>query len=189
MRIVQVGVYGGSFNPPHVAHVLGAAYVLSCTEVSELLIVPVCHHAFSKDLAPFEDRVAMAELALGWLPGVRVSGIEAELPRPSYSLNTLTELARRHPDWQLRFVIGSDVLHERDKWHDFEGIAKLAPLLVLGRAGFEHPEAPAAILPDVSSTRIRELLGQPSSPSRDAELSRFVPRRVLDYVEAHGLYR
>lgn len=186
---MRVAVYGGSFNPPHVAHVLSAAYLTAFFELDKVLCVPVFEHAFSKDLAPFEDRAGLAELALGWLPGVEISRIEASLPRPSYTLETLRELARVHPDWQLRLVIGSDVLFERDKWRGFDEIEKLAPPIVLGRVGFAHPDAPLAVLPDVSSTHVRELLRRPPSPETERELGALVPPSVLAYVREHGLYR
>jgi nicotinate-nucleotide adenylyltransferase len=184
----RVAVFGGSFNPPHVAHVLAVSYVLACFEVERVLVVPVFDHAFDKDLAPFDRRFELARIAFAWLPGVEVSRIEERLPTPSYTLQTLERLAEEHPHWALRLVVGSDVLHERDKWRSFERIEELAPPLVLGRAGFPHPSAPPAVLPEVSSTHVRALL-RASGNSATSELEALVPRRVLLHVRAHGLYR
>lgn len=185
---VRVAVFGGSFDPPHVAHVLAVSYVLACHELERVVVVPVFEHAFDKDLAPFEHRYELARRAFAWLPGVEVSRIEERLPKPSYTLQTLETLAAENPHFGLRLVVGSDVLHERHNWRSFERIEAIAPLLVLGRAGFPHPDAPPALLPDVSSTRVRELL---SSGSEDAsrELASLLPRRVLAYIREHGLYR
>ena len=180
-----VAFYGGSFNPPHVAHVLACAYLLSATEVERVLVVPVYRHAFDKPLAPFEHRVEMCRRAVGWLPGVEVSDVESGLATPSLTLRTLEHLAGQHPDWSLRLVIGSDVLFEARKWHAFDQICQLAPPLVLGRVGFPHPEAPVAVLPEVSSTRIRELAAE----GAHRELGYLLPRSVLEYVEQHELYR
>jgi nicotinate-nucleotide adenylyltransferase len=185
---MDVAFYGGSFNPPHVAHVLAASYVLSTGTFQRLLVVPVHAHALDKQLAPFEDRAAMCELAIGWLPGVEVSRIERELPLPSRTLYTLQALKERHPSWVMRLVIGADVLLETQKWHAFERVAELAPPLVLGRAGVSHPAAPPALLPDVSSTRVRELLLRRTEGDAASELARLVPRAVLEYVDAHRLY-
>jgi len=113
---------------------------------------------------------------------------ESELPLPSRTLYTLKALKERHPDWAMRLVIGADVLLETQKWHAFERVAELAPPLILGRAGVRHPEAPPAILPDVSSTRVRELLLRRSEPEASRELERVVPRAVLEYIREHGLY-
>ncbi|MBK7579138.1 MAG: nicotinate-nicotinamide nucleotide adenylyltransferase [Myxococcales bacterium] len=184
-----VAIFGGSFNPPHVAHVLAVTYTLAFGGIQELLVVPVFEHAFSKDLAPFVERVELCRLAFGWLPRVRVSAVEAELPTPSFTLQTLERLAEEHPEWALRLVIGSDVLHERDKWRAFERIERLAPPLVLGRAGFPHPSAPLALLPEVSSTEVRGLLGATANAARDIRLRALVPRDVLAYIDERGLYR
>jgi nicotinate-nucleotide adenylyltransferase len=185
---MDVAFYGGSFDPPHVAHVLAASYVLATGSFARVLVVPVAAHALDKQLVAFEHRVRMCELALGWLPGVEVSRVEQSLPLPSRTLNTLKALKAAHPDWALRLVIGADVLLETQKWHAFEQVAGLAPPLVLGRVGVAHPGAPPAILPDVSSTRVRELLARRADPGVAEELHRLVPRAVLEYIEARGLY-
>ena len=75
----RVGVFGGSFNPPHVGHVLAAAYLLSMAAVDRVLVIPVFRHPFAKTLASFEDRLAMCQLAMTWLPQVEVSDIERQL--------------------------------------------------------------------------------------------------------------
>jgi nicotinate-nucleotide adenylyltransferase len=69
---MKVACYGGSFDPPHVAHVLLAAYVLTVEAFERVLVMPVFSHAFDKQLAPFEHRLRMCELAMGWLPRVEV---------------------------------------------------------------------------------------------------------------------
>jgi nicotinate-nucleotide adenylyltransferase len=181
--VTRVAVFGGSFNPPHVAHVLAVSYVLAFSDIERVLVIPVYEHVFDKSLAPFEARVEMCQLALGWLPGVEVSRIESELPTPNYTLNTLQRLKRDHPSWELRLVVGSDVLFESHKWHAFEDVKRLAPLLLLGRVGSPHPDAPTAVLPEVSSTEIRDTL------AKGGDVSGLVPRRVLELVRARGLYR
>jgi nicotinic acid mononucleotide adenylyltransferase len=81
------------------------------------------------------------------------------------------------------------VLRETAKWHAFERISALAPPYVVARPGYHHPGSHAALLPDVSSTRIREALATPSDPSHEALLAVSVPRSVLAYIAEHGLYR
>jgi nicotinate-nucleotide adenylyltransferase len=184
----EVAVFGGSFNPPHVGHVLAVSYVRSCWGIRRVVVVPVFEHAFDKDLAEFSVRAELTRLAFEWLPEVEVSAVEETLPRPSFTLQTLTRLAADHPGWALRLVVGSDVLHERDKWRAFDRIETLAPLIVIGRAGHPHPDAPPAVLPEVSSTRVRELLRSDSSEA-NAELSALVPLRVRERIRERGLYR
>jgi nicotinate-nucleotide adenylyltransferase len=187
---MRVAVFGGSFDPPHVAHVLGAAHVLGTGQVDQVLVIPVFDHAFGKVLAPFVHRVAMTRLALSGESRAVVSTLEESLGAPSRTLRTIERLKELHPDWQLRLVVGADVLGETDKWHGFDEIVRQAPLLVLGRVGVGHPSAPAPVLPQVSSTEVRERLARTNgNAASDPELLRLVPRAVLEYIDEHGLYR
>jgi nicotinate-nucleotide adenylyltransferase len=187
---MKVAVFGGSFDPPHVGHVLAALYVLSTGNVDRVLAVPTFVHAFGKPLAPFEHRVAMTRLAFSQVSGVDVSDVESALETPSRTVRTLRALASAHPDWSLRLVVGTDVLGEKEKWLDWDEATRLAPLLVLGRAGASHPSGPPAVLPEVSSTAVRGLLhGRRGAAVNDGELARLVPRAVLEYVDREGLYR
>lgn len=131
----RVAVFGGSFNPPHVAHVLGAAFVLTTGEVDRVLIVPCFQHPFAKALAPFDDRLAMCRLAFAPLAAVEVSDVERDLGGESLTVRTLEHLATRFPDWRLRLVVGADVVAEMDRWTRPERVRALAPPLVLGRVG------------------------------------------------------
>ncbi len=112
---MRVGVYGGSFDPPHVAHVMAAAYACATGPLDRLLVVPVFAHAFNKALTPFEHRLRLCELAFEGLSAVSVCPIESELPSPSRTLTTLQALARRQPGAELRLVIGADVLKDAGK--------------------------------------------------------------------------
>ncbi len=179
-----VAVFGGSFNPPHVAHVLAVTLTLSTHEVDQVLVVPTFKHPFAKPLAPYDDRVTMCELAMGWLPKVKVSRVEEELGGDSRTLRTLEHLAATHPEWRLRLVIGADILAETSKWFGFEAIARIAPPIVLGRVGIGRNDAPEPLLPSVSSTEVRSKLAAGSSD----ELRSLVPRAVLDHIAQRGLY-
>lgn len=187
---MRVAVFGGSFDPPHVGHVLAVTYALLTQKVDEALVVPVFSHAFDKGLSPFSHRVEMARLAFAPIARTRVSTIEQTLDVPSLTIRTLEHLSREHPEWELNLLVGSDVLSETSKWTDWDKIERFAKLLVLGRIGAEHPDAPKPLLPEVSSTRIRTLLRARAADATAAEeLARSVPRSVLEYVDEHGLYR
>jgi nicotinate-nucleotide adenylyltransferase len=185
---MRLGVYGGSFNPPHVAHVLLAAYALSTGRFDRVLVIPVFAHAFDKGLAAFDHRVRMCELAFAPLAGAEVSRIESELPTPSRTLHTLQALSTRYPGAELRLLVGADVLPDASKWHAFDAIVQLAPLFVVGRAGLGAPGASSFELPNVSSTGVRALLAAGAKPGAQAEVAELVPARVLDYLREHELY-
>jgi nicotinate-nucleotide adenylyltransferase len=182
---MNVFIFGGSFDPPHVAHVLAITYVIATYEVDEVLIVPCYRHPLGKELSRFEDRVAMCERAMGWLPRTVVSRVEEQLGGESRTLRTIEHLRAENPDWSMRLVVGADILLEGKRWHGFDRISELAPLLVLGRVGVEVKGALPPVLPEISSTAIREAV----RAGRMAELAPLVPRSVLAYIERHQLYR
>jgi nicotinate-nucleotide adenylyltransferase len=178
-----LGVLGGSFDPPHVAHVMLALLGLSLGGLSRVLVVPTFIHAFQKQLSPFPARVHMCELAFAPLKNVEVSTIEAELGGVSRTLRLVKELAKRHPHEDLRLLIGSDILAERARWQDFDEIVAIAPLMVAARAGYaSHDAQLGAALPQVSSTELRAQLAGGAA-------SEFVPANVHAYALAQGLYR
>jgi nicotinate-nucleotide adenylyltransferase len=177
-------VFGGSFNPPHLAHVLAVTVVLSRFEVERVLVVPTHQHPFAKALAPYDDRVRMCELAMGWLPKVEVSRVEEELGGESKTLHTIEHLRAKHPEWELRFLMGADIVVESKKWYRFDRVAELAPLIVVGRVGVTYEGAPPPVLPAISSTEVRAMVAE----ERWEELGLLVPRKVLAHVRAGGLY-
>lgn len=189
--MAKIGLFGGSFNPPHVAHQLVALYVLESQAVDEVWLVPTYRHAFGKDLAPFADRLAMCKLAMSPLaPRASVSAIEEELAhRPGFvasrTLHLLEALTERHPEHQFRLVIGTDILAEADKWYRWDDVVRLAPPIVIGRAGHLPAGASATevAMPEVSSTEVRQRLacGKP--------VDNLLPRRVVRYIDERGLYR
>jgi nicotinate-nucleotide adenylyltransferase len=179
----ETALLGGSFNPPHVAHVMAAYWALATQGVSEVWLLPSFRHPFGKELAPFEDRVRMCELAAAPVRGLHVCTAEAELaddPLVGFTARTLEHLVARHPDRRFALVVGADLLAETSKWYRFDRVTELARLVVVGRAG--HP-GPAPELPAVSSSTIRERL------HRGEDVSALVPGRVLAYIRERSLYR
>jgi nicotinate-nucleotide adenylyltransferase len=184
-RGTSIALLGGSFNPPHVAHLMAAYWTLATQGVSEVWLLPSYVHPFGKDLAPFEDRVAMCELAARALRGVGVCRAEEELrddPLVGKTARTLEHLHAKHPTHDFALVVGADVLPETDKWYRWDRVRELARIVVVGREGFPPvPGAPS--LPAVSSTDIRARI------ARGEDVSGLVPRKVREYAEAKGLYR
>jgi nicotinate-nucleotide adenylyltransferase len=185
---MNVAILGGSFDPPHAAHLLMAAYLGTVADFDHVLIVPVFEHVFDKSLTAFEHRLRMCQLAFQNLPFVEVSPLEATLKRPNFTLHTLRAIKRAHPDWQLRLAVGADVLAESHKWHAFDEVLRLAPLLVFGRHGAMGPDGVSHLLPAISSTEIRALLANPATRSA-CKVEEVLPPSVREYIEEQGLYR
>ena len=179
-----IGVFGGSFDPPHCGHVLLAAYAISAAPIDRLLVVPTFEHPFGKPLAPFEHRVAMTARAFGVLRGAEVSRIEEELGGASYTVRTLEALRGLAPRAELRLLVGADVLGDLEKWRDFERVRALAPLFVVGRSGYPREDGmETPDLPAISSTVVRARL------RAGDRVTGLVPRAVERYCFEHGLYR
>lgn len=179
-----VAVYGGSFNPPHIGHVMAVTYVLCVARVDEVVVVPCFIHPFAKQLASFDDRLAMCRDAFGWIPRVTISDVERRLGGESLTLRTIQTLRAEHADWALRLVVGSDVLPDTQRWHAFDRIQQIAPLLVLGRPG-AHPSSAPSLFPDVSSSAIRAAVAAGDL----AAVQALLPASVFDRICRNGLYR
>jgi nicotinate-nucleotide adenylyltransferase len=180
---MRVALMGGSFNPPHVGHLLAAQYVHATQEVDEVWLLPSHHHPFGKRLEDFAHRVEMCrQLAAetsGWL---KVSEVERDLGGQGYTVDTLEYLSRVHPEYAWRWVIGSDIVKDLPFWKDVPRIQALAEFLVLHRAGHPVEGAVGPPLVEVSSSDVRERLRRGERPEA------LVPRTVLAWIDAHGLY-
>lgn len=179
---MRLALFGGSFNPPHVAHQLAALYVLETEPVDELWLVPCFRHPFEKTLEDFEHRFRMCERAAAALgPRVRVSDVERTLGGESRTLRTVEALRAQHPGVELAVVVGSDLEGEVGSWYGAAELRRLARFIVVGRAG--HGAGRSAIeMPAVSSTEIRRRL------RRGEPVEALVPRAVLDYIRERKLY-
>jgi nicotinate-nucleotide adenylyltransferase len=182
--VKRVGVFGGSFDPPHVGHVLAATVALLTCEVDSLLVIPTYEHPFQKPLTEFPHRLVMCQLAMSHLKHVRVSPIERTLGGTSVTHRTLDVLQRGSPGTQFRLVIGADVLSDTHRWKNFARVVQLAPLLVIGRSGFDADDrAPPLELPHINSGEVRRRLASGLS------VEGWVPRKTLDYINANQLYQ
>jgi nicotinate-nucleotide adenylyltransferase len=180
---VQVALLGGSFNPPHVGHLLAAHYVRATQGVDELWLMPTFRHPFGKVTAPYEQRVRMCELlcrdAAGWM---KTSRVESEVGKDGRTVDTLEFLQARHPEYRFTLIIGSDILKDLPSWKDFDRIQRMARVVVLYRAGYPADEAVGPPLALVSSTDIRERLARGELPEE------LVPGSVLAYAREHHLF-
>lgn len=190
----EIAIYGGSFDPPHIGHVLTIAHVLAMEPVHEVWVVPAFKHPLGKVAgAPYCDRVEMCHRAFEG-SRVRVLAIESDLytygdPLSGRTHRTLTYLqSLSPPDHSFALVIGSDILRETEKWYRWGEVQKMARVIVIGRSSFPEGVPPGAVfLPNVSSTTVRAFLE--AAPRFTDDVARTVPRAVLDYIKETGLYK
>ena len=182
---MRIAVYGGSFNPPHIAHTMVASWLLWTEMVDEVWLVPVYRHAFEqthgKKLAPYSMRVQWCNALSTLNPRIMCSTIEETLPTPSYTIDTLKSFSEMHPDYQFRLCIGADVLPQLDKWKDWATIKSEFSPIVVGRPGHLGPERSVQFA-DVSSTQIRQMLQAKEYPHH------LVPAPVLKLIIENNPY-
>lgn len=179
---MTIGIFGGSFDPPHVCHVLLATYALATKSLNEVWVVPCFAHAFGKQMAPFEDRVRMCERAFALLGNqVKISDIEQRLGQTSYTRATLEALIAEHPQHRFALLLGSDNIDKRHAWRDFDAIERMVEIVSIPR-DLESASGSGFFLPDISSTDIRRRLALGES------VADLVPAMVIAYLEAAHLY-
>ncbi len=184
---MRIAIMGGSFNPPHVAHVLAATWVLCARAVDEVWFMPVGQHAFGKSLEAFEHRFAMLEEAIAPIAArARVTDVEQRLGGPNRTIDTLLHLQKEHPGHDFSLIIGADILAERHSWKAWDVLENDFGFHILGREGHPMPEGYGAevVLPGISSTQLRGLLAKGDFERCDG----LAGRGVLEYIRRHGLY-
>ncbi len=189
------GLLGGTFNPPHMAHLIVAQAVREAMSLDVVVLVPTAVHAFKGEAAASpRDRAVMAELAVAGDPGLAVDRIEIQRGGTSYTVDTLRELRRREPETLWHLVIGLDLVEELPRWREAERLPELAETVVVTRGGTEAPPEPCppwlercTYVPvpaiDLSSTEIRRRVASGRS------IRYWVPPAVEAYVRERDLYR
>lgn len=203
---MRIGLFGGTFDPPHTGHVLAASDAYEALSLDRLLFVPAAQQPLKKGLhhATADDRMAMVRLLSEGDPRFDVDAIEIERSGLSYSVETLEAFASRFPGDERFLLVGADVVATFAMWRAPRRIAELARLTVLQRETKGKAVEKAALvgalraitgddLPaplvldtrrvDVSSTEIRERV------RLDRSLHGFVPDAVARYITERGLYR
>jgi nicotinate-nucleotide adenylyltransferase len=181
----EIALFGGSFDPPHLGHLLAAAWVLATEPVDELWFVPVFQHPLGKPLVgSYEHRLALCEKVAGQLAGARVSRAEEESGQ-TRTVDLLEWLQRRHPGTRFALVLGTDLDAEKAQWKRFDRVEQLARIIRVQRGGFQSGAAgdDAVVIPRISSTHVRSLL------KSGGDASHLVPRAVLESIRDSGTYR
>lgn len=191
--MTNVIVFGGSFNPVHIGHVFISCYILSVYKPEKIVIIPVYKHAFGKEFESFEHRYKMCEMAMGWIPNAVISNIEKEIGEVSITARTIKLLKESNPDWNIKFVVGSDSAADlkAGKWQNSELLLQIAEPLIIHRSPsineFKRSlRLDLDMLPPISSTKIRLSLKKQIS-SKIAEA--YLPYDVSKYIEKHKLYQ
>ncbi|MGK0335211.1 MAG: nicotinate-nucleotide adenylyltransferase, partial [Paraglaciecola sp.] len=138
----KTGLFFGSFNPVHVGHMIIANYMLTRTELDEVWLVVSPQNPFKKagSLARDHDRLYLVKLAIGDTPGLRASNVEFDMPKPSYTIDTLAVLREKYPDRAFSLIMGGDNLSTLPKWKNVDILLRDYDIHVYNRPGCELGE-------------------------------------------------
>lgn len=184
----RIGLFGGTFDPIHNAHIEMARAAIEQQALDELLLIPAKHPPHREAVASYLDRFRMVEIACRDHPAMHASALE-DVPGPSYTIDTVERFRRDgHHDAALFFIIGADAFREIPTWRRWRELADQVTFIVVDRPGTAYDTPPglrvcrldALDLP-VSASAIRRKL------ARGERLSD-LPPAVLDYIRARGLY-
>jgi nicotinate-nucleotide adenylyltransferase len=196
---MRIGILGGTFNPPHLGHLVAAQEAYRELHLDEVTLIPAGmppHKPVDDEPGP-EHRLELCRLAVGDDERFTVSDLELRRDGPSYTVDTLDELRSRSPSDELFLILGADIAAGLPEWHDPERVLELATVAIANRRGTAKAAVDDALahleggkrarffqMPriGISSTMVRRRVraGQP--------IRYFVPDRVMHYIETQGLY-
>ncbi|MCU0796994.1 MAG: nicotinate (nicotinamide) nucleotide adenylyltransferase [Akkermansiaceae bacterium] len=185
----RVALFGGSFDPIHLGHLEIAARAVAAMRLDRVIFLPCRISPHKLDGPPptaGEDRLAMLRLATAGLPWAEVDDFDLTQPPPSYSYLTVAEMARRHPQAKLFWLLGKDQWEALPRWKHPEKLAAAVDFIVFSRDGDPQPRAgwtmhPVSGTHPASATRIRAQL-------TSGEETPWLPEAVRRYILDHGLY-
>ncbi len=190
---MKIGLFFGSFNPIHVGHLIIANYMATHTDLKEVWLVVSPQNPLKQksSLARDYDRLHLVRLAIDTNPKLQASNIEFDLPKPSYTVDTLAYIREKHPTKEFVLIMGGDNLGTFHKWKNYETILKNHQIYVYSRPKYElgaladHEsvvlfEAP---LMDISASYIRKCIKNGKS------VEYLVTPSVFEYLEVSSLYK
>ena len=189
----RIGLFFGSFNPIHIGHLIIAETVAQQPNINEVWFVISPQNPFKDDYSLLDayDRLHLVNLAIEDNPKLRASKIEYDLARPNYTIDTLTHLYDKYPNYEFVLIMGDDNLQQLHKWKNYEQILLHYHIIVYPRIGHatsqfdEHPKIQRLAVPllNISATYIRQALSQNKS------VRYLVHDKVWQYIQASGWWK
>lgn len=190
---MNVGLYFGSFNPIHHGHLIIANYILQNSQLEQVWFVVSPQNPLKKSSSLLNEyhRLYLVQVSIEDEPALKASDIEFRLPKPSYTIDTLTYLSEKYPTHQFSVIMGSDSFQNLPEWKNFQQLLQQYPIFVYERPGFasENKYEGANVhflkapLLEISSTYIRKII-------KEGKSTRYlVPEKVRLEIERNGYYR
>ncbi len=188
----KIGLYFGSFNPIHIGHLIIARYVLNETDINQVWFIVSPQNPLKKATSLLNEfhRLHLVRLAIEDDYNLQVNNVEFSLPKPSYTIDTLTYLDEKYPEKRFSVIMGSDSFINIHKWKNREKLLSNYNLIIYERPGFKIPnnETGITLLPNtpllnISSTEIRKMIASGKS------VKYFVPDKVAEEITRGGYYK
>ncbi|MGC9374500.1 MAG: nicotinate (nicotinamide) nucleotide adenylyltransferase [Bacteroidales bacterium] len=190
---MKIGLFFGSFNPIHIGHLAIANYMLEYAGLDEIWLIVSPHNPLKKEetLLDENQRLKMVQLALSDNPKIKPSAVEFNLPKPSYTIDTLNYLSGKYPDKQFKIILGTDNFTSFHQWKNYREILAKYAMLIYPRAGYDigeyknYPNISSidAPLMEISSSFIRK------SIQNGKNVQYFLPYGIYDYIKTNHLYK
>ncbi len=189
---MKIGLFFGSFNPVHNGHMVIASYMAEYTDLEQVWFVVSPHNPLKEKDSLLADhhRLQLVKIAIGDYRKLKASDIEFSLPKPSYTIHTLTYLFEKHPSHQFVLIMGADNLETFHKWKNWEQILESVELYVYPRKDnqggnlLHHPRVKVVAAPqmEISATFIRKAI----KTSKDVRY--MLPQYVWEYIQEMHFY-
>lgn len=188
---MKIGLYFGSFNPVHIGHLIIGSFVANNTDVDQVWFVVSPQNPLKKTSSLLNEyhRLHLVQLAIERDDQLKSSNIEFKLPRPSYTIDTLTYLRERYPSYSFAVIMGSDSFQNLSKWKNYERLLADYSFYVYLRPGFpvkntlENVHLLQAPLLEISSTQLRKAIKENKS------IRYLVPEKVREEIERNNYYK
>jgi len=192
---MNIGIFGGTFDPIHIGHLIIAEQAWQSAGLDEVWFIPAASppHKPGQDITPAEHRVEMVRLAIRDHPKFRLSTVELQRPGPSYTVDTVRQLCAQHPRDRFFLIVGGDMVNDLPNWYKIEEILQLVDIIGHARPGTTTGDLPPEIAEkviwvqdpvtvNVSSTQIRRQLAS------GASVRYLLPEPVRKYIKGTRLY-
>ncbi|GGG47358.1 nicotinate (nicotinamide) nucleotide adenylyltransferase [Epilithonimonas arachidiradicis] len=191
----KIGLFFGSFNPIHIGHLILGNYILENSDMEELWFVVSPQNPFKdkKSLLKDHNRLDMVQLAIKNYPKMRASNVEFSLPTPSYTIDTLTYLNEKYPDYSFSLIMGEDNLGGLHKWKNYELLLKNHQIIVYPRIfgeeknenylQHENISLIKAPIIELSATEIRNMIKEGKN------VRPMLPPEVFEYLDGSSFYK
>lgn len=189
---MHIGLYFGSFNPIHIGHLIVANHIIENTEIDKLWFVVSPHNPLkdSNSLLNEYDRLHLVQLAIEDNPKFRASNVEFQLPKPSYTIDTLTYLSEKFPLERFSIIMGSDSFQNIHRWKNYEQLVRMHDIIIYKRPGYEIGETHGAEvtvldapLLDISASFIRTQIQEGKS------IRYLTTEKVWKYIDDNNYYK